>query len=257
MNAASCGGQRPLIVANWKLHGDGSFTAELLSDLNRRLADAAGVDIVVCPPCVYLSQASDLLRGTDIMLGAQDVSDREQGAYTGESSARMLKDVGCDYVIVGHSERRRLYNEDDEQIARKFAAALAAGLTPILCVGETLEQRDAGEAAQVVAAQLAVADGVPDGARWVIAYEPVWAIGTGRTAAVEQVIEMHAEIRERLEAVHGAACPVRVVYGGSVNPDNALVLFQADGVDGGLIGGASLDGESFYRICTAARDSGN
>ena len=297
----SAAGARPLIVANWKLHGDAGFTAELLNALKRRLADAADVDVVVCPPLAYLPQARDLLRGGNIALGAQDVSDRERGAYTGENSARMLKDVGCEYVIVGHSERRRWYHEDDELIARKFAAALAAGLTPILCVGETLEQRDAGEAGRVVAAQLAATAGTVAAARWVVAYEPVWAIGTGRTASVGQIAEMHAAIRacpprpadfrpearskeaEQAEGAPGGRTPAgggkdrrqrgrapeddaptshfrlgsgpsRVVYGGSVKPDNARALFQADGVDGGLIGGASLDAESFCRICAAARN---
>ncbi len=248
MSAATGVARPPLIIANWKLHGGTDFADELLSSLKSRLADVSGVEVVVCPPFVYLSQVCELLRGSGIRFGAQDVSDRErEGAYTGENSAQMLKDVGCDYVIVGHSERRRVYHEDDELIARKFAAALAAGLTPILCVGETLDQREAGEAGRVVAGQLAAVDGVPGDASWVVAYEPVWAIGTGRNASVEQVVEMHAVIHRCL----GPGGSARVVYGGSITSDNACTLLQARGVDGGLVGGASLDGESFYRICAA------
>ena len=250
---------RALIVANWKLHGDAATNKALLNSLTRQLADIVDVDIAVCPPYVYLPQVRDLLCGSNVAFGAQDVSDQEQGAYTGEVSAQMLRDVGCDYVIVGHSERRRLYGEDDELIERKFSAALAAGLKPILCVGETLEQREAGKAEELVASQLSfaveAAARLPDdafgGVAWGVAYEPVWAIGTGRTASVGQVVEMHALIRERL-AAPSVAGSVRVVYGGSIKPDNASALLQADGVDGGLIGGASLDTKSFYQICSAA-----
>ncbi len=251
MSTAAKVARRALVVANWKLHGDTDFNAALLSPLHERLK-ALAVDVVVCPPFVYLPQVHELLRDGAAALGAQDVSDREQGAYTGENSAAMLKDVGCSYVIIGHSERRSLYHEDDALVARKFSAAIKAGLIPILCVGETLEQREAGEAERIVRAQLDAAAGVSADARWAVAYEPVWAIGTGHTASVEQVAEMHAMIRARLEEGFGSAQSVRVVYGGSVKADNARALFQTDGVDGGLVGGASLDGESFRRICEAA-----
>ena len=253
MSVARC----PLIVANWKLHGDAAFVATYAGALKRLLAHAAGVDVAVCPPAVYLPQVRDLLSGTDVALGAQNVSDRRQGTYTGEISAYMLKDIGCEYVIVGHSERRRLYHEDNALIARKFVAALEAELTPILCVGETLEQRKAGEARQVVAAQLAVVSdavgGFSNGLSWVVAYEPVWAIGTGYSASVDQAVKMHHAISAHL-AVSGLTRFPRVVYGGSIKPDNASALLQADGVDGGLVGGASLDAESFCRICTAGSD---
>ncbi len=253
MSVAANADRRALVVANWKLHGNVDFNAALLTPLRERLKEFAGaVDVVVCPPFVYLPQVHGLLRGGAVSLGAQDVSDREQGAYTGENSAAMLKDVGCRYVIVGHSERRSLYHEDDALVSRKFAAALKAGLVPVLCVGETLEQREAGEAERLVCTQLDAVAGVSADAQWAVAYEPVWAIGTGRTASVGQVAEMHAIIRARLEERFGSAQSVRVVYGGSVKADNARALFQTDGVDGGLIGGASLDGESFYRICAAA-----
>ena len=246
----------PLVVANWKLHGDSAFIAEWLEALKPRLAKMAGTEVVVCPPAVYLARAGGPLQAIGFALGAQDLSDWEQGAYTGEISARMLRDVGCAYVIVGHSERRRSRGEDNALVARKFSAALAAGLTPILCVGETLEQRENGEAGRVVAEQLTAVGGVVDNARedsrWVIAYEPVWAIGTGHTASVGQVVEMHAVIRA-CPVVSGASPAPKVVYGGSIKPDNARSLLRADGVDGGLVGAASLDAEALCRVCAAAR----
>ena len=243
---------RPLVVANWKLHGSNAFITKLVGALKQNLAEFKDIDIVVCPPFVYLSQVCSLLRGSNIALGAQHMSDQEQGAYTGEVSALMLKDVGCEYVIIGHSERRYLYHEDNELIARKLEVAFMEGLTPILCLGETLKQRESSEASDVVAEQLAaVVDKVPDGAQWVLAYEPVWAIGTGHTASIEQILEMHAMIRTQLARLQISES-ARVVYGGSIKQDNAPLLFEADGVDGGLVGGASLDGEVFYRICVAA-----
>ena len=266
MSAAQRAGPRPLIVGNWKLHGDTKSNATLLGRLKQSLAQLSGVEIVVCPPVVYLAQVREILRDSTIALGAQDLSDQRQGAYTGECSAPMLKDAGCEYAIVGHSERRRWYDEDDERVGRKFAAALAAGIKPILCVGENEAERDAGNAEQVVARQLAAAhsalvsapdisiDAAAAGRQWLVAYEPIWAIGTGRAASSGQIVEMHGLIRRHLKAAFGTACAARVVYGGSVKPDNASALLTIAEVDGGLIGGASLDGESFYRICAAAGD---
>ncbi len=244
---------RPLIVANWKLHGGAGFTADLLAQLAVRLADVEGVDIVVCPPFVSLAQAREVLDGSGIMLGAQHVSDHRQGAYTGEVSAPMLREIGCDYVIVGHSERRCLYKEEDRSIARRFAQALATGLVPVLCVGETLAQREAGATDEVIGGQLAAISGeIASGRDWVVAYEPVWAIGTGRIPSTEQLAEAQASIRTRLRRL-AAHEGVRVIYGGSITPANATALFAIDAVDGGLVGAASLDSESFCRIVQGIR----
>ncbi len=216
-----------------------------------------GVDVAVCPPAVFIRQVIEGLEGKGIGVGAQDVSLYEQdGAYTGEVSASMLSDAGCSYVIVGHSERRSLCGETDEGVARKFANALRAGLCPILCVGETLQEREQGVTESVVARQLdAVLEvsGVAAFDRALIAYEPVWAIGTGRTATPEQAQQVHAFIRARL-ATHdaGVASRARIQYGGSMKPENAVELMAMPDIDGGLIGGASLKAEDFMAICAAA-----
>jgi triosephosphate isomerase len=215
------------------------------------------VDCVICPPFVYLAETARLLRGAAVKLGAQDVCADAQGAYTGEVSAAMLKDVGCDFVIVGHSERRSLYGENDLLVARKYAAAQSRGLTPILCVGEQLAEREAARTSEVVERQLDAVlalSGAASFERAVIAYEPVWAIGTGRTASPQQAEEVHHLIRQRLmrqDAKIGAG--LRILYGGSVKAGNARELFGQDDVDGGLIGGASLKAEEFLDIMTAAR----
>ena len=215
------------------------------------------VECVVCPPYVYLSEIARLLRGTALKLGAQNVSAETHGAYTGEVSAAMLKDVGCQFVIVGHSERRTLSHESDEQVARKFAAAQSKGLVPILCVGEQLAEREAGRCFDVVGRQLEAVvalTGVSSFGQAVVAYEPVWAIGTGRTASPAQAQEIHAFIRARLaERDAKIAAGLQILYGGSVKTGNARELFTQADVDGGLIGGASLKAEEFLSIVAAAR----
>ena len=247
--------RRPLVAGNWKMHGSRAENAQLLEALIEA-SDSGGADVVVCPPYVYLWEMGRQLKDSSLGLGAQDVCAEAQGAFTGEVSAVMLKDVGCAYVLVGHSERRALYGEGDQLVARKFVAAQAGLLTPILCVGETLEERDRGATREVVARQLeAVLDlaGVAAFARAVVAYEPVWAIGTGKTATPEQAQDVHAFIRDRIltrDAIIGGA--VRLLYGGSVKASNAAELFGKPDVDGGLVGGASLKADEFLRICAAA-----
>jgi triosephosphate isomerase len=247
--------RRPLVAGNWKMHGNRAENAALIDGLLEAM-DAAPCDVVVCPPLVYLWEIGRQLKESSVVLGAQDVCAETQGAFTGEVSAAMLRDVGCSHVIVGHSERRALYGDTDPLVARKFVAAQAAGLVPILCVGETLEERERGVTREVVARQLdAVLDiaGVAAFARAVLAYEPVWAIGTGKTATPEQAQEVHAFIRERMAARDATiAAAVRLLYGGSVKAANAAELFGKPDVDGGLVGGASLKADEFVRICAAA-----
>jgi triosephosphate isomerase (TIM) len=230
-----------LVAGNWKMHGSLAANAALLDALV-----AAGVECAVCVPFPYLAQAAERLKGTRIALGAQTLSEHASGAYTGEVSAGMLREFGCRFVLVGHSERRQLFGESDAQVAAKFAAARAAGLTPILCVGESLEERDAGRTEQVVARQLDAVLGRRDFGDAVLAYEPVWAIGTGRTATPEQAQEVHAFLRKRVTP------HTRILYGGSVKPDNAAAIFTMPDVDGGLIGGASLVAQDFIAICRMA-----
>jgi triosephosphate isomerase len=247
--------RRRLIAGNWKMHGSRAENSKLLDEL-LQLEGATAADVAVCPPFVYLLETARLLKESSIAVGAQDVCAEPIGAFTGEVSAAMLKDVGCRYVIVGHSERRALFHEDDQLVARKFVAALSQKLTPILCVGETLEEREAHHTETVVARQLdavlAVA-GVAAFAEAVIAYEPVWAIGTGKTATPDQAQAVHAFIRGRIAARDAKiAAELRVLYGGSVKAANARELFEMPDVDGGLVGGASLKSEEFGRICAAA-----
>jgi triosephosphate isomerase len=227
-----------LVAGNWKMHGSRSSIAALLEALARE--DPAGC--AVCAPFPYLAQVAERLRGTRIAWGAQDVSEHAQGAYTGEVAAAMLAEFGCRYVIVGHSERRQLYGDTDERAAAKFSAARAAGLTPILCVGETLAEREAGRTEDVVGRQLAAVR-FEDA---VLAYEPVWAIGTGRNATPEQAQAVHAFLRQRVPA------GTPILYGGSVKPQNAAAIFAMPDVDGGLIGGASLVAGDFLEIVRAA-----
>jgi triosephosphate isomerase len=247
--------RRPLVAGNWKMHGSRAEAVALLDELIQQ-GGARTTEVAVCPPFVYLQEAARRLKESDIALGAQNVCAEAVGAFTGEVSAAMLKDVGCRYVIVGHSERRALYHEDDKLVARKFVAAQSHKLTPILCVGETLEQRERGETEHVVARQLdaviAVA-GVATFADAVIAYEPVWAIGTGKNATPQQAQEVHAFVRGRISARDAKiAADLRILYGGSVKAANAAELFDMPDVDGGLVGGASLRGDEFGRICAAA-----
>jgi triosephosphate isomerase len=249
--------RRPIVAGNWKMHGSRAETAALIEELLARAPAAPAATCVICPPFVYLHEASRLLRDSAFSLGAQDVCADTHGAFTGEISAAMLKDVGCEYVIVGHSERRLLYRESDQLVARKFGTAHARGLVPILCVGEQLADREAGRTREVIARQLdAVLELCGAGAlgQGVIAYEPVWAIGTGRNATPEQAQEVHASIRARIgERDAKIAAATRILYGGSVKAGNAADLFAMPDVDGGLIGGASLKADEFLTILAAAR----
>ena len=239
------------------MHGDLGANQRLLDAVKAASARWAGVDSAVCAPFPYLAQVRDSLRGSSIEWGAQTLSEHDAGAHTGEVSGAMLRDFECRYVIVGHSERRQLYGETDAQVAAKFVAAQRAGLTPILCVGETLAEREQDATEQVVARQLdAVMDaaGVAALGQAVVAYEPVWAIGTGRTATPEQAQAVHRHVRERIGARETTVADgVRILYGGSVKPANAAELFAMPDVDGGLIGGASLVADDFIAICVAAK----
>lgn len=260
--AVLCGRSSPsrmrakLVVGNWKMHGSLAANRELLRALVAGLPLAGSTEMAVCVPFPYLAQAQEMLAATPIRWGAQNLSEHSGGAYTGEVSGAMLCDFACRYAIVGHSERRALYGESDAKVAAKFLAAKAAGLTPVLCVGETLEQREAGATLQVVYAQLdAVLDaaGAAGLSGAVLAYEPVWAIGTGRTASPAQAQEVHAAIRARVaarDAVLAASLPI--LYGGSVKAQNAGELFAQSDIDGGLVGGASLVVDEFLAICQAA-----
>src|SRR6204780_5119948 len=248
--------RRQMVAGNWKMHGSRSANQALLAELEMSLKPEWPVDIVVFPPYVYLTDAARMLEDGRIAVGAQDVCAESGGAFTGQVSAAMLKDVGCSHVIVGHSERRRWYHEDDALVARKFAAALAGGLTPVLCVGETLEEREAKQTEAVVGRQVDAViamHGAGAFAQAVLAYEPVWAIGTGRTASPEQAQAVHAFLRARIGA-HDAkmADRLRILYGGSVKAGNAEELFAMPDVDGGLVGGASLSADEFRQICAAA-----
>lgn len=242
------------VAGNWKMHGSLPANLSLLSDLK---AGAAGLkaQIAVCVPYPYLAQAQSVLAGGNVAWGAQDVSEHAQGAYTGEVSGQMLNDFGCRYVIVGHSERRSYYGDTDAVVAAKYAAALKAGLTPIVCVGETLVERESNVTAEVVTRQLdavIAGSGVASLAKAVVAYEPVWAIGTGKTASPVQAQDVHALIRARVAASSpDVAAGLRILYGGSVKPGNAKELFGQRDIDGGLIGGAALVADDFIGICAA------
>lgn len=247
--------RRKLVAGNWKMNGARQGNAALLATLTGGLAGCA-CEVAVCPPFPYLGQVADLLTGSGLALGAQTLSEHASGAFTGEVSAAMLLEFGCRYVLVGHSERRTLFAEGDDQVAAKFSAAQSVGLVPVLCVGETLAQRESGETAMVVATQIAAAIdvvGVKALASSVIAYEPVWAIGTGLTATPAQAQSVHAAIRAQVAALDGdVASGLRILYGGSVKAQNAAELFGQADIDGGLIGGAALVAEDFLAICRAA-----
>jgi len=248
--------RQPLVVGNWKMHGTRSSVSALLSDIKAGVGDLAGVEVAVCPPYVFLPAAEESLRGTSVAWGSQDLWVEDIGAFTGDVSGPMLREFGCRFAIVGHSERRALHEESDEEVARKFVAATRHGLIPILCVGETLDERESGVTENVVARQLdAVVDmaGIEALSSAVLAYEPVWAIGTGRTATPGQAQDVHRFIRGRLaDRSFGVAEEIRILYGGSVKPGNAEELFGQDDIDGGLIGGASLSASDFLAICRAA-----
>ena len=242
---------RPTLIAgNWKMNGSLESVIELVEGI--KAGEVGKVKLVVCPPAVYLMKVGGMLDGTDISLGAQNVCDAQAGAFTGEISASMLKECGCEYAIVGHSERRVLYQESDELVANRFAMAVASGITPILCVGESLEEREQGVTEAVVARQLdAVIEqqGIAALANSVIAYEPVWAIGTGQVATSEQAQAVHQFVRQKLAALdEQVADRIQILYGGSMNATNAGELLSRPDIDGGLIGGASLKAADFLAI---------
>jgi triosephosphate isomerase len=245
-----------LVAGNWKMNGSSEANKALLEGIVAGVPAGQGFRLLVCPPFPYLADVVATVSGSAVSVGAQNVSEHEKGAFTGEVSPGMLKDIGCDYVIVGHSERRAIYGESSFQVAAKFQAAQAAGLTPILCVGETLEEREAGSTESVVGYQLgAVLDaaGIGAFAGAVVAYEPVWAIGTGKTATPEQAQDVHRFIRNTLgERDAGIAEGLQLLYGGSMKGENAAGLLSMQDIDGGLIGGASLKADDFLAIAEAA-----
>ncbi|MBL8352536.1 MAG: triose-phosphate isomerase [Burkholderiaceae bacterium] len=244
--------RRKLVAGNWKMHGSHPANAALLAGITA--ARPFGCDVAVCVPFPYLGETAVALAASELRWGAQDCSAHEQGAYTGEVSAVMLAEFGCRYVIVGHSERRQYHGETDQLVADKAKAALAKGITPIVCVGETLAQREAGETEAVVKRQLsAVIHTLAHCAgEMVVAYEPVWAIGTGKVATPEQAQAVHALLRAQLKAATPHADAMKILYGGSMKPDNAASLLAQPDIDGGLIGGASLKAADFVAICRAA-----
>jgi triosephosphate isomerase len=250
--------RKKFVAGNWKMHGSRSMATALLNEI---AADKpASIDVVVFPPFPYLAELARQHAESGLGIGAQDVSEHQgQGAYTGEVSAAMLGDIGANWVLVGHSERRQYHQESDELVARKFVAARTAGLTPILCVGETLQQREAGETQAVIARQLQAvlhSQGIASFDTALIAYEPIWAIGSGRTASPEQAQQVHAFIRSQLEKEDVTISRLtRLLYGGSVKAANAAELFAQADVDGGLIGGASLTASDFLGICAAAHQA--
>ncbi len=247
-----------LIAGNWKMKMTRDTSVALVNKLLDELEPSENVEVAVCPPAVYLHDVGAALRGSHIGLGGQNMHAAPEGAFTGEISSGMLKDIGCQYVILGHSERRQYFVETDADVNEKLKVALSVGLIPIVCVGETLEQRESGSTAEVIAEQirgsLSGLDAA-DGAKIVVAYEPVWAIGTGKTATPEQAEEVHAQIRGLLRELFGAetAATIRIQYGGSVKPDNASELLGQPNIDGALVGGASLKADGFAAIIAAAK----
>lgn len=248
--------RQKLVAGNWKMYGSREFTRGLAAALAAELADGVACEVAICPPFPYLGEAAAAVAGSPILVGAQDVSSEDEGAFTGQVSGSMLADSGCRFAIVGHSERRSLNGESDALVAAKFIAAQRHGLVPILCVGETLAEREAGETEAVVGRQLSAvvgAAGIEAFTTAVIAYEPVWAIGTGKTASPQQAQAVHAFIRGLLRSENGTIADlVRVLYGGSVKAANAAEIFAMPDVDGGLVGGAALDAAGFASICRAA-----
>jgi len=243
--------RKPFIAGNWKMNKTITEAIELVNNLKRELIDVEEADIVVCPVFTALSEISDLVVDSNIGLGAQNLYWEDKGAFTGEVSAPMLKDAGCQYVIIGHSERRKYFGETDETVNKKIKAALEEGLSPIVCVGETLEEREADKTIEVVKAQLAGGlGGIEDLSKVTIAYEPVWAIGTGKTATPDQAQEVHKFIRGWISEKYSSqvAESLRILYGGSVKPSNAKELMNQEDIDGALVGGASLDSASFVEI---------
>ena len=249
--------RRKLVAGNWKMNASLAAATSLVTALSERLGAFADADVVVAVPAPYLAHVSALVDGSAIEVGAQNVSEHTAGAYTGEMSAAMLKEFGCRYVIVGHSERRALFGETSAQVAAKFVAACGAGMVPVVCVGETWPEREAQTTEAVIAAQLDAVLGAGDVDRLrtaVIAYEPVWAIGTGKTASPDEAQAVHAFVRSRIARRDpAAAAAMRIIYGGSVNAGNAAALFACPDIDGALVGGASLKADDFATICMAAR----
>jgi triosephosphate isomerase len=248
--------RRSLVIGNWKMHGTRASNSELIAAILAGLNGSQNCDAAVCVPFTAIAEAAEAVAGTSLALGSQNVADADQGAYTGEISASMLTEYACRYALVGHSERRQLYNETNELVAARYEHAIKGGIIPVLCIGETDEQREQNKTFDVIVEQLsAVIDhsGIDSFAKAVIAYEPVWAIGTGKTATPDQAQEVHAFIRKQI-ATHNStlADKVQILYGGSVKPDNAVDLFGKNDIDGGLIGGASLQADSFLGIINAA-----
>lgn len=243
--------RRSLVIGNWKMNGTRSSAETLIKGIIAGLGSDVA-DIAVCVPCVFLPDVGQIVKNTRLALGAQNVADKPSGAYTGEISAAMLKEFACKYALVGHSERRTYYGDTDQSVAARFCQAQEQGIIPVLCIGETLEQREQNQTFEVIKTQLDVVIGLAGIAAFskaVIAYEPVWAIGTGRTATDEQAQEVHHFIRQYLSAKDQAVAEkIQILYGGSAKPENAKGLFAMPDIDGGLIGGASLDAESFLKI---------
>jgi len=248
--------RKPLVAGNWKMNGSSESNQSLINGILEGINQVSDVDVLVCPPYVYISQVAQLLEGSTVALGGQDVAKEESGAHTGKISVSMLTDVGCKYVIIGHSERRPYYHDRAEVVAEKFIAAQKGGMIPILCVGELLEEREAGQTEAVVKEQLqgvVAHTGIKALENAVIAYEPVWAIGTGKTATPQQAQDVHAFIRNLIRKEdNDVAENLRILYGGSVKAANAKELFSQSDIDGGLIGGASLAADEFIAICQAA-----
>jgi len=248
--------RQPMVAGNWKMNGSSSSVKELIAGINDGMSSVSKAEVVVCPPAVYIPRVSGAVESSGVKVGSQNICDQDKGAFTGEISGEMLKDIGCEYAIVGHSERRSLYGESDEQVAARFAAARRNGIKPIFCIGETLEEREQGITNDVCSRQIdavVALEGVEALADGVIAYEPVWAIGTGKVATPEQAQEVHAFIRGKIAALNAdVADGLRILYGGSMNPTNAVELISQADIDGGLIGGASLKPEDFLAICRAA-----
>jgi triosephosphate isomerase len=248
--------RQPLIAGNWKMNGSRESVEALSDSIKAGIAEVDTAEVAVCAPHIFLGDVQNQLNGTPVAWGGQDISVHESGAYTGETAGSMLMDYGCKYVIIGHSERRTYHAESDDTVAQKFAAARKAGLVPIFCIGETLEEREQGITEDVVARQIDAvvnACGIEMLGEGVIAYEPVWAIGTGKTATPEQAQEVHAFIRQRVaQSDAGVAQGIQILYGGSMNAGNAADLLAQVDIDGGLIGGASLKAEDFLTIAKAA-----
>ena len=247
--------RRPLVAGNWKMNGSRATARELARAVAAGVP--GGVDVALFPPFPYLGTVAEAVAGAAVRVGGQDVSEHAPGAFTGEVAAEMLADSGCSMVLVGHSERRHGLGESDERVAAKLVRALDVGLVPVLCVGETLDEREGGRTGEVVGRQLDAVFALRAAASLgsvVVAYEPVWAIGTGRTASPQQAQEVHALLRRRIADAGGDPAATPILYGGSVKPDNARELFAMADIDGGLIGGASLDAQAFLAICGAAGD---